>query len=148
MNPEIAVYGVRMQLHAEFNLLYPSTAFRLQSTVVHSIRVGLSELKLYTFIDTQCSEVSFRRPNNFLKYLLWELVSVDGTLCQNILAKFLFAIACEVCHASLDPGCEGEAEVTQAAGAGGAGDGETRPGTNSRLIIIHGCDSRENILRC
>ncbi|GBP24325.1 hypothetical protein EVAR_9423_1 [Eumeta japonica] len=40
-----------MQVHAAFSLRYPSTAPSLQSTIVHCIRVGISEVKLCTSID-------------------------------------------------------------------------------------------------
>ncbi|GBP85644.1 hypothetical protein EVAR_102175_1 [Eumeta japonica] len=44
------------------SLQYPSTAFSLQSTIVHSIRVGISEVKLCTSIGTWCSEILFQQP--------------------------------------------------------------------------------------
>ncbi|GBP11252.1 hypothetical protein EVAR_6061_1 [Eumeta japonica] len=61
-NPEIVENSLRIQLLAAFNLRYPSTAPGLQSTIVHSIRVGISEMKLYASIDTWCSEILFGRP--------------------------------------------------------------------------------------
>ncbi|GBP18466.1 hypothetical protein EVAR_93871_1 [Eumeta japonica] len=60
-----------MQLHAAFSLQSTAPAqygtflrycTSLQSTIVHSIRIGVSEVKLCTSIDTWCPEVLFRRP--------------------------------------------------------------------------------------
>ncbi|GBP75810.1 hypothetical protein EVAR_15059_1 [Eumeta japonica] len=39
-----------MQLHGAFSLSYPSAALSLQSTVVYSIRVSISEVKLCTSV--------------------------------------------------------------------------------------------------
>ncbi|GBP50378.1 hypothetical protein EVAR_32623_1 [Eumeta japonica] len=43
-DPEIAENSIRLQLHAALSLHYPSTAPSLQSTIVYSIRVGISAM--------------------------------------------------------------------------------------------------------
>ncbi|GBP39097.1 Nucleic-acid-binding protein from transposon X-element [Eumeta japonica] len=58
-----AHYDESGKLHAAFSLHYPSLAPYLQSTLLDSIRVGISEVKLCTSVDTQGSEALFQRPN-------------------------------------------------------------------------------------
>ncbi|GBP59691.1 hypothetical protein EVAR_48659_1 [Eumeta japonica] len=56
-----AVFGLPAPLPAPLHPLSTDTALSLQSTIVYSIRVGISEVKLCSSIDTQYSEALFRR---------------------------------------------------------------------------------------